>query len=173
MKRRKPVPTKRSRPSGAARKTPRAAPAIADPVMPLELEGGCHCGAIAYSYRTSIPPRRWSVRQCQCRFCRAHGVRSTSDPVGEISFRFDRPEFLRRYRFALRTADFLICKECGTFVAAVMLSGRGASGVINLNTLRAVPPGTPEGKPVNLDDESVEQRKARRVAVWTPVVGPV
>jgi hypothetical protein len=100
-------------------------------------------------------------------------VRSTSDPAGELQFRFARPEFLRRYRFALRTADFLICKECGAYVAAVLLSGRGAQGVINLNTLRAPPAGLHPGKLVNHEGESGEVRRARRVQTWTPVAGPV
>lgn len=136
-------------------------------------EGGCHCGAIEYTYTTSLPPARWPVRLCQCAFCRGHGARATSDPSGELQFRFERPEFLRRYRFALRTADFLICKECGTYVAAVLLSGRGAQGVINLNTLREPPKGLRPGTAVSHDGESGEGRRARRVLTWTPVVGPV
>ena len=140
---------------------------------PRSFEGGCHCGAIEYTYTTMLAPARWPVRLCQCAFCRGHGTRSTSDPSGQLQFRFERPEFLRRYRFALRTADFLICKECGISVAAVLLSGRGAQGVINLNTLREPPNGLRPGKPVNYEGESGEIRRARRVLTWTPVVGPV
>lgn len=136
-------------------------------------EGGCHCGAIAYSYATAMPPRRWPVCLCQCGFCRGHGVRATSDPDGELKFRFERPEFLRRYRFALRTADYLICKECGSFVGAVLLSGRGAQGFINLNTLLSPPAGIPSGKPVAHDLEPSEVRRSRRMQTWTPVIGPV
>ena len=139
----------------------------------MAFDGGCFCGAIAYTYVTAQPAGRWPVRLCQCSFCRAHGVRATSDPAGELKFRFERPEFLRRYRFALRTADFLICKECGTYVAAVLLSGRGAQAAINLNTLRQPPNGLHAGKPVIHDGESVEARRTRRVQTWTPVVGPV
>ena len=120
-----------------------------------------------------MPAARWPVRLCQCAFCRGHGARATSDSSGELQFRFERPEFLRRYRFALRTADFLICKECGTYVAAVLLSGRGAQGVVNLNTLRDPPKGVRPGTAVSHDGESGEGRRARRVLTWTPVVGPV
>jgi hypothetical protein len=136
-------------------------------------DGGCHCGAIEYTYTTTLPPARWPVRLCQCAFCRGHGTRATSDPAAELKFRFERPEFLRRYRFALRTADFLVCKECGIYVGAVLLSGRGAQGTINLNTLRDPPKGLRPGKAVNHDDESAEIRRGRRVQTWTPVVGPV
>jgi len=136
-------------------------------------EGGCHCGAIGYTYTTLLAPARWPVRLCQCSFCRGHGTRSTSDPAGEVTFHFDRPEFLRRYRFALRTADYLVCKECGIYVGAVLLSGRGAQAMINLNTLRDPPKGLCPGKAVNHDDETGEIRRGRRVQTWTPVVGPV
>lgn len=148
-------------------------PRVVVPAAPVAFEGGCHCGAITYTYLTALPPSRWPVRLCQCSFCRGHGVRATSDPAGELYFRFERPELLRRYRFALRSADFLICKECGTFVAAVLLSGRGVRGAVNLNTLRAVPERLPAGRAVNHDGESVEARRARRGETWTPVVGPV
>lgn len=140
---------------------------------PRTFDGGCHCGAIEYSYTTALPPARWPVLECQCLFCRRHGVRSTADPAGELHFRFERPEFLRRYRFGLRTADFLICKECGTYVASVVLSGRGIHGLLNLNTLREPPGRLPPGKAVVHDGESAENRRARCAGAWTPVVGPV
>jgi len=168
----------------AARKTPvkarrRSSVARSAKVRPAPVaerrsfDGGCHCGAIEYTYTTTLSPARWPVRLCQCAFCRGHGVRATSDPAGELQFRFERPEFLRRYRFALRTADFLVCKECGIYVGAVLLSGRGAQATINLNTLRDPPKGLRPGKPVNHDNESGEIRRGRRVQTWTPVVGPV
>lgn len=161
----------------AVRRRPRAAgvakASAAEPAGSQAFEGGCHCGAIAYTYVTAVPVRRWPVRVCQCAFCRGHGARHSSDPLGELQFRFERPEFLRRYRFALRTADFVICKECGTYVAAVLLSGRGAQAAINVNTLRVPPAGLQPGKPVVHDGESGEARRARRVQTWTPVVGPV
>ncbi|MEO8224371.1 MAG: aldehyde-activating protein [Gammaproteobacteria bacterium] len=166
----------RKRPVAGRRRPRPAGSSVARPVTTAErrsFDGGCHCGAIEYTYTTALLPTRWPVRLCQCGFCRKHGARSTSDSAGELHFRFERPEFLRRYRFALRTADFLICKECGTYVAAVLLSGRGAQAVINLNTLREPPKGLRPGKPVSHDDESGETRRARRVLTWTPVVGPV
>ncbi|MEZ5562720.1 MAG: hypothetical protein R3F27_07195 [Gammaproteobacteria bacterium] len=136
-------------------------------------EGGCHCGAIEYSYATALPVHKWEVQCCQCSFCRGHGACTTADPAGEMQFRFVHPEFLRRYRFGLRTADFLTCKECGTLVAAVLLSRRGAHSMINVNSLREIPRRLPAGKPAKCNGESAEERRARRARSWTPVSGPV
>lgn len=136
-------------------------------------EGSCHCGAIEYTYATALPVHKWVVQCCQCSFCRGHGARITADPAGEMQFRFIHPEFLRRYRFGLRTADFLTCKECGTLVAAVLLSRRGAHSMINVNSLREIPKRMPAGKPIQNNGESAEERRTRRARTWTPVSGPV
>lgn len=143
------------------------------PAVTEILRGGCHCGAIEYTFATAIPARRWVVHACQCAFCRGHGARTTADPAGEVQFDFTLPEFLRRYRFGLRTADFLVCRECGTYVAAVVLTGRGALANVNVNTLRVLPKDLPAAKAVVRDLESAEERRSRRARTWTPVVGPV
>jgi hypothetical protein len=136
-------------------------------------EGGCHCGALEFTYESRLTPRRWEVRACQCVFCRGHGALTTSDPKGTVRFRYAHPDRLRRYRFGLRTADFLICRECGTYIGAVMMTGAGAVAVINLNALRERPRRLAEAKPMNYKKESLEQRRARRRQFWTPVFGPV
>jgi len=161
---RKPVSARRT-----AKKKSRSARVLQRAVY----EGSCHCGAIEYSYATALPVHKWVVQRCQCSFCRAHGACSTADPTGEMQFRFVQPEFLRRYRFGLRTVDFLTCKECGTLVAAVLLSRRGAHSMINVNSLREIPKRLPAGKPVRHDGESAEERRTRRARSWTPVSGPV
>lgn len=145
----------------------------AAPAAPVLLTGACHCGAIQYTYATALPAGRWPVTLCQCSFCRSHNARMTADPHGEAQFDFRHPEFLRRYRFGLRTADYLVCRECGVFVAAVMITGRGALASINVNTLQEPPAGVPPGKPVQHEGESAEARRARRATLWTPVTGPV
>ena len=136
-------------------------------------EGACHCGALEFTHETRLSPRRWSVRACQCAFCRGHGALATSDPQGIVRFRYAYPDRLRRYRFALRTADFLVCRECGMYIGAVMMTGVGAVATINVNALRERPRGLAPAKLVNYKGESVEERRARRLAIWTPVFGPV
>ncbi len=136
-------------------------------------EGSCHCGAIEFSYETALVPGRWGLRRCQCSFCRAHGATVTSDSSGQVRFSYVHPDRLRRYRHALRTADFLLCRECGVYVGAVLLTGAGAVAALNVNTLRELPRGLARARPVNYRGESAEERRTRRAAGWTPVFGPV
>ena len=108
--------------------------------MQTDHTGSCHCGAIGFTYSTGIQPDCWSIRSCQCSFCRAHGALSTSDPAGRIAFIASKPESLQKYRFGLRTADFLVCRDCGVYIGAVIESSDNAFGIINVRTLRETPP---------------------------------
>ena len=53
-------------------------------------EGRGHCGAIGFRFSTEREPGSWSVRACQCTFCRAHAALGTSDPDGRIAFEVQR-----------------------------------------------------------------------------------
>lgn len=130
--------------------------------------GSCHCGEIGFSYRTAQPPEKWSIRACQCTFCRAHGALSTSDPAGQIEFHGGVA--LNRYRFGQRTADFLICRECGVYVGAVMEASGGPFGIINVNAISPAPITFIATVPMDYGSESKEQRIARRKERWSPVV---
>ena len=131
--------------------------------------GSCHCGAIGFTYRTEQDPSAWTVRACQCSFCRAHQVSTTSDPLGEIEFATPNSDLLNRYRFGERTADFLICRRCGVYLGAVIETAHGRFGIININTLQPIPPGLPHATPMQYGSESREERIARRELRWSPV----
>ena len=131
-------------------------------------EGRCHCGAIAFSFRTAQTPDRWTLRACQCRFCRSHGACTTSDPQGSVVFHIANPAKLHRYRFASRTADFVVCRSCGTYVAAVVTSPRGQFATLNVNAIAGID-ALPEANPVSYEGESAEQKRERRERRWTPV----
>ena len=134
-----------------------------------EYRGGCHCGAIKIIYRTEIDPTHWRLRHDGCSFCRRHGVVGTSDPTGSLFIEIDDPSLVRRYRFAHRTAEFLICSLCGVFVAAITDSGQGARAVINARVLDGLSLNWDSVAHVHFDDESPEQRAERRALQWTPV----
>lgn len=136
--------------------------------MRTEFTGRCHCGAIGFVYRTSIEPALWSVRACQCSFCRAHDALSTSDPGGTLEFTATDRSRLNRYRFGLRTADFLLCKNCGVYIGAVIESKRGQFGIINIHALVDAPKDIAPVAPISYDTEDVNQRISRRDERWTP-----
>src|ERR1051325_4941783 len=89
--------------------------------------GSCHCGVVSAEYETDQPVR---LRQDGCSFCSSRGVKSASDPEGRLTLTATKP--LTRYRFGHKTADFLICPDCGTYVATFMDGPRGPIGVANI-----------------------------------------
>ena len=124
--------------------------------------GRCHCGALGVIYRTDIDPMHWRLRHDGCSFCRRHGVVGTSDPAGKLSVNIEDPSKVRYYRFAHRTADFLICGECGVFVAAIADTAQGKRAVINARVLEGVSLDWASVADVHFDDESPPQRADRR-----------
>jgi hypothetical protein len=131
--------------------------------------GRCHCGVISFAYDTRLPPQQWSVRSCQCAFCRAHGALSTSDPAGLLTFHASEPDKLNRYRFATRSADFLICRTCGVYVGATMESPHGRYGIININALETRPQDLTAPQAMSYAQENEGERTARREQRWTPL----
>ena len=135
-----------------------------------EYDGGCHCGSIGFHYRTDHAPSLWSIRACQCSFCRAHDALSTSDPTGKLEFFASRPANLERYRFGLRTADFLLCRECGVYIGAFIETGNGAWGIINTRSLGKTPDDVAAAVPADYDSETTTGRVGRREERWTPAI---
>lgn len=138
--------------------------------MPNDFTGSCHCGAIGFTFRTAIELPDWSIRACQCSFCRAHDAQSTSDPAGQISFIASRLESLQKYRFGLRTADFLLCRECGVYIGAVIASAGNAFGIVNVRALKETPDDLANIATISYDAEDVDDRISRREERWTPVI---
>ena len=131
-------------------------------------QGSCHCEAIGFRYRTTIAPACWSIRACQCRFCRAHDALSTSDPTGSLEFTANDPDLLNRYRFGLRTADFLLCRECGVYVGALIETDQGQFGIINMHALVEAPEKHAATEPMHYNAEDIAGRVSRRETRWTP-----
>ncbi len=138
------------------------------PAPPYAFEGRCHCGAIGFTYRTSLPPAKWRPHACQCRFCRTHGARTVADPNGSVQLRVADASKLNRYRFGTRSSDFLVCRRCGGYIAATIIWGAHQFATVNVNAIDA-PLDVPEAVPVSYEGESADARTARRVKRWTPV----
>ena len=132
-------------------------------------DGSCHCGAIGFRYTTAIGPDNWSMRACQCRFCRMHDALSTSDSSGDLQFFATEPAALQRYQFALKTADFLVCARCGIYIGAVIDAAAARFGIINTHALNDTPVGIAAVGAISYDNEDVNGRISRREERWTPV----
>jgi hypothetical protein len=131
------------------------------------IDGSCHCGAIALTFRTAIEPAALPVRLCGCTFCAKHQPRYTSDPAGHLTIRAGSEAVLSRYRFGLQLADFLICRDCGVFVAAF----EPAPGLAVLNLLTLADAAAFTAAPTTFtayDAEDAAARTARRARNWTP-----
>jgi hypothetical protein len=121
---------------------------------------------LSASFETPKSPQALGVRTCQCGFCRRHGAINVSDPDGAVVIDC-AADAVHRYRFALRTADFLICKHCGVYVAAVTGEGDAIRSTLNVAGLRMTEfLGLPE-QAVDYGAEDMQARVARRVARWT------
>jgi hypothetical protein len=131
--------------------------------------GQCHCGALQFQYQTAIVPTSWTLRACQCSFCRIHAALSTSDPAGSLAFQAVRIDALQRYRFGRQTADFLICRICGVYIGATCAGAPGRFGIVNVRALRPIPQGLSAPTSMHYDDESPTERLARRAIRWTPL----
>jgi hypothetical protein len=131
--------------------------------------GSCHCKAVGFSFETAIPVSRWSVRECQCAFCRRHGARTTSDPAGRLSFHAKDENSLQHYRFGMQTADFLVCRVCGVYIGAEIKTPHGAFGIINTLALEPTRADLPPATAASYDAERADERISRRQSRWTPL----
>lgn len=130
--------------------------------------GSCHCGAVQVDLRLSMSPADLTLRACQCEFCGRRGARTIADAGGLATIRAEGPHALTRYRFGLRTADYLLCSLCGSYVAAVQ-GDDPPVGVVNVGGLGVPEFDEREPDPVSYAGETLEARLARRRGYWMPV----
>ena len=136
--------------------------------MSLSFHGQCHCGNLELAFETNFKPEQLPVRACACSFCRSHGARTTSDPNGSVKITVHDSNLLIRYQFGLKTADFLVCKRCGIYLAAVMKTSDRAFATVNINTFDSLKNFRQEPTTISYDGETEAQRRVRREKSWTP-----
>ena len=134
----------------------------------MAFAGGCHCGAVNVTFESTQPAATLERRACQCSFCRSHGALTVSDADGAL--RFDAAAgSLVRYRFGLKTADFLLCARCGVYVGAIFGEGEDYWGIVNANVLHDRSSFTAPVVAISYDNETPTLRGERRKQRWTPV----
>jgi hypothetical protein len=129
----------------------------------------CHCGALTARYSTALAPSRWTVRACQCSFCRVHAGLTVSDPAGQLLFAVSDPARLQHYRFASGATEFLLCRECGVYMGARIVAKSAGFGVLNVRALEVVPADLPTAIPMDYSAETPGSKRARRATRWTPL----
>lgn len=129
--------------------------------------GACHCGAQRVTMGLTTPAEATPVHSCQCSFCSRRGTRTIFDAAGSALLELD-PAHLTRYRIGTRTADLLICSRCGCYVGAMMqLDGRTLA-IANTRGLGLTAFNAVAARKLEVGDETLEARLARRRARWTP-----
>ena len=99
--------------------------------MNHQIAGHCHCRSVRVILETAQSAQALPLRACQCSFCRTRGAITTADPAGHL-FVEAAPGSLNTYRFGLQITDFLLCDECGTYVAATMQIDGRPMAVVNV-----------------------------------------
>jgi hypothetical protein len=130
--------------------------------------GQCHCGSIAIELRTIRAPEAQVLGACQCSFCRKHNARAFSDPGAHVTLRAVDPGNVQLYRFGLATADVVLCRACGVYMAMLLAEADGVRSVINVDALDDRARFTATSAPRDYSAETAQERIARRKAKWTP-----
>jgi hypothetical protein len=130
--------------------------------------GQCHCGAIRVEVESDRPPESQVLGACQCSFCRKHNARAFSDPRAHVTLTAVDSKQVQRYAFGLRTAEQIICRRCGVYVAMTLTDAERVWSVVNVDTLddRALFTRPPEPRDYSAEDR--EGRIVRRKARWCP-----
>lgn len=132
------------------------------------LEGSCHCGAIAISLSLPGAPQEQAIGNCQCSFCRKHNARTYSHPKANATLTVQEAKHLQRYTFGLQTAESIVCRQCGVYVAMILSESNRAWSTINIDILddRALFGDATLSK--DFSAENSEDRIKRRKAQWIP-----
>ncbi|WP_298466234.1 hypothetical protein [uncultured Erythrobacter sp.] len=129
--------------------------------------GSCHCGTIQLAFATQLELTEISPRQCGCDFCLKHPANWFADPKGTL--RLTSATTPLRYRFGTKTADFVLCPDCGVLVAATCTIDGAAYGIVNLNCLDGRTDWPEPDALSDFDGEGTGDRLARRTRNWMPV----
>jgi hypothetical protein len=92
------------------------------------------------------------------------------DPDGLFEVWADDWALVENYRFGTRTCDFLICRRCDVFIAAVSEMTSGTRAVVNVNCLNDRGPFTSVPTAHDFGGETIKTRSSRRVANWMPAL---
>jgi hypothetical protein len=93
-----------------------------------------------------------------------------SDPDGLFEVWAEDWSLVAPYRFGSRTADYLICRQCGVYIGAVCETSVGLRAVANINSLADLADFSQDPVYPDYDGEPIAERLARRAANWMPAL---
>lgn len=129
--------------------------------------GGCHCGAVRWTFETRHPLPQFAPRACDCDFCTRHRAAWVSDAEGALQLR-DADGQMRRYRQGSGQAEFVFCGRCGVLAGVICVDAQGVlRGAINRNGFdeRQLLGDEVVASPQRLDADA---KLARWSQLWTP-----
>lgn len=135
------------------------------------IHGKCHCGNIVYRLLWPQSEGKIAVRACSCTFCTKHGGVYTSHPDARLTARIIDEALLSKYAFGTQTAEFFVCRRCGAVPFVTSTIDGADYAVVNVNTFEDVDAPELETSTTDFDDESTEERLARRKRNWIAQVG--
>jgi hypothetical protein len=106
------------------------------------------------------------ARACGCSFCVKHGGVWTSCPTGTLRIRIKDETAVAKYAFGTRTADFLVCRDCGVAPVVTSRIAERLYAVVNVNALEDIDPSLYERGSTSFDAETGTERLARRQRHW-------
>lgn len=130
------------------------------------IDGGCHCGNIAFRLYWPEGGHRIAARACGCTFCTKHGGVYTSHPQARLEARVRDPRALNRYTFGTATAEFHTCRLCGAVPFVTSVIDGTTYAVVNVNTFDNFDRTTLDTTATDFEGEALQQRLARRKRNW-------
>jgi hypothetical protein len=129
------------------------------------LKGSCHCGNVEFTLLTQQSEQSFAPRRCGCSMCRRHGASWISDPEARLELRYRDESRLSIYQFGHATSRWIVCARCGVLTAAICRIEGRLRAVVRSQAMIDHVFSAPE-VPTDFEDESVENRLARRARTW-------
>ncbi|MBV9858498.1 MAG: hypothetical protein JO038_00110 [Alphaproteobacteria bacterium] len=95
-------------------------------------------------------------------------TRTVADSEGLFELWAGDWSLVEPYRFGSATADYLVCRRCGVYVAAVCETQAGLRAVVNVNSFDDRAMFTRDPEPMDYDGETTQARLKRRAVRWMP-----
>jgi len=130
------------------------------------INGGCHCGNIAFDLRWEGDAHEIQARACGCSFCTKHGGVWTSNRDSGLVVTVQDAARVSPYRFGTRTATFHVCSRCGVVPVVTSEIASRVYAVVNVNAFEGIDPSLIRRAGADFEGEDARARSERRQKNW-------